>query len=415
MFKRLIPSALVVIVVTTPAFAQRRGGPITQIPEPIQAKASFKALFKPVIEEASRSTVRVQIDGKDSVLGTVVSDGFVVTKASELKTGKFSVKTHDGRNLDAKEVASSEAFDLALLAVEGTGLVPIKLGSSSDAPAGNWLAIAGVGTDPVAVGVVGASARTIAPPYRGRVPLDKSGFLGVQLDMGATRATIGTVTKDTAAEKAGILPKDTILQVEGNDILDQETLINTLQTYKVGDKVKIKIEREGKTMDLVATLGKRPADLLKGGNRGDFQNMMGSSLSDRRSGIPRFFQTDAVIRPSDCGAPVVDLDSHVIGIAIARAGRTESHVIPAETIKELIPVLMAAKEGGTPEKRVEIAREALKKAEDAKAIAPVVSEARRLLGLALAEEKWWHDHPLEKGPVPHVFEPKPPMPRTVSK
>jgi serine protease Do len=248
------------------------------------------------------------------------------------------------------------------------------------------------------------------------VKLEESGFLGVQLDMGATRATIGTVTKDTAAEKAGIQPKDTIIQVEGNEIIDQETLINTLQTYKVGDRVKIKVERDGKTIELLATLGKRPADLLKGGNRGDFQNMMGSSLSDRRSGIPRFFQTDAVIRPSDCGAPVVDLDGHVVGIAIARAGRTESHVIPAETVKELLPVLLAAKESGPPAKRVEIARQALKKAEEGKAAAPVVGEARRLLGLALAEEKWWHDHPLEKAPAPHEIDVRQgPAPRQVSK
>src|SRR5205814_3449149 len=132
--------------------------------------------------------------------------------------------------------------------------------NSNDAPAGNWVAVAGAGTDPVAVGVVGAGPRTIAPPYRGKVKFEDSGFLGVTLDMGATRATIGAVSKDSAAEKVGIQPKDTILQVEGNEIIDQETLINTLQTYKHGDKVNIKLEREGKILELSATLGKRTAD-----------------------------------------------------------------------------------------------------------------------------------------------------------
>jgi hypothetical protein len=106
----------------------------------------------------------------------------------------------------------------------------------------------------------------------------------------------------------------------------------------------------------------------------------------------------AVIKPSDCGAPLVDLDSHVLGLTIARAGRTESHVIPAETVKELVPVLVAAGLKGRPPERVAALREALKEAEDHKAAASVLDEAKRLLQPALADEKWWNDHTLEQAP-----------------
>ena len=102
----------------------------------------------------------------------------------------------------------------------------------------------------------------------------------------------------------------------------------------------------------------------------------------------------------------MNLDGHVVGLVIARAGRTESHVIPSETVKQLLPVLFAANAGGTPDKRVDIARAALKKAEDSKALAAVVVEGRRLLGLALADEKWWKSHPIEKRPAPHVVDMK---------
>ena len=47
-----------------------------------------------------------------------------------------------------------------------------------------------------------------------------------------------------------------------------------------------------------------------------------------------------------------------------------------------------------------------RRAEDAKAISAVVGEGRRHLGLVLAEEKWWKDHPLEKAPMPHVIDTK---------
>jgi hypothetical protein len=71
---------------------------------------------------------------------------------------------------------------------------------------------------------------------------------------------------------------------------------------------------------------------------------------------------------------------------------------------------------GRPENRVDVARAVLKKAEDAKALGAVVSEGRRFLGLALAEEKWWQDHPLEKAPAPHVIDVRMgPTPRQVGK
>jgi serine protease Do len=211
------------------------------------------------------------------------------------------------------------------------------------------------------------------------------------------------VTPGSAAEKVGIQVQDRILQIDSNEIVNQETLVNTLLGYKAGEKVKIVLEREGKRLELTATLGKRPADAFpkgKGPSRGDFQNSMGSALSERRTGIPRFFQTDAVVRPSDCGGPLVDLDGRAVGLVIARAGRTESHVIPAETVTGLLPVLLAAKSAANPVERAEALRDALKKAESENAAAEVVAEAKRQVQAAAADEKWWKEHPIERGPAP---------------
>jgi hypothetical protein len=105
---------------------------------------------------------------------------------------------------------------------------------------------------------------------------------------------------------------------------------------------------------------------------------------------------------------VVDLDGHAVGLIIARAGRTESHVVPAETVRELVPVLLAARPRANPAERVDQAREALKQAEAAKAAPEVLAEARRQVQAALGEEKWWKDqkwwqgHPIERAPAPRV-------------
>ena len=70
---------------------------------------------------------------------------------------------------------------------------------------------------------------------------------------------------------------------------------------------------------------------------------MGSELSSRISGYATYLQHDAVIRPKDCGGPIVDLDGMVVGINICRAGRTESWAIPSEVVQPLLPSLMAGR------------------------------------------------------------------------
>ena len=75
---------------------------------------------------------------------------------------------------------------------------------------------------------------------------------------------------------------------------------------------------------------------------------MGGPLSLRNNGFPDVIQHDTVLKPSDCGSPVVDLDGKVIGINIARAGRTESYAIPADVVKKVVEELKPA--GNAPRK-----------------------------------------------------------------
>jgi serine protease Do len=73
------------------------------------------------------------------------------------------------------------------------------------------------------------------------------------------------------------------------------------------------------------------------------QNRMGSELSSRRTGYPIILQHDSVLKPSDCGSPLVDLEGRVLGINISRAGRVESWAIPTEVIRPLLADLKAGK------------------------------------------------------------------------
>jgi serine protease Do len=356
--------------------------------------------FRPVVATAALSTVRVYCDGEAVALGTVVrGDGYVLTKASELKPGKLTVHDFDGRDLAAKRVATHEAHDLAMLKVEAKDLPAVAWSPSNSAPVGNWVAAVGPGQDPVAVGVVSVAARNVPPPrFRPRpAPPAGSGYLGVYMEESDTGVKVREVTDGAPAGKAGMKAGDVVMSVNGQSVSSPDQLIGVVQKHKAGETVKLVVHRGETVLQLEVTLGKRPASLDF--NRGEFQNRLGSELSEKRTGFPTILQHDGVIKPADCGGPLVDLDGRVIGLNIARAGRTESYAVPSEVIAPLVADLIAGKSTAAPApvsraapqepaEKVRAAREALRQAEEEKpANEAKVAAAKAALEKALAEEK----------------------------
>jgi hypothetical protein len=94
----------------------------------------------------------------------------------------------------------------------------------------------------------------------------------------------------------------------------------------------LKFMRGEEDMEITAKLAKRPKELA-----GNPQETMGTKLNNRRGGFPFILQHDSGLRPEVCGGPLVDIDGKVVGINIARAGRTETFAIPAEDILALLP------------------------------------------------------------------------------
>jgi serine protease Do len=305
----------------------------------IKAGDKFKALFRPVVAEAAKSTVRVRFEGKDFGLGVVVSaDGYILTQATDVE-GKYAVKLRDGKTLDARLVGVHQKHNLALLKVDASGQTPAKWADSKAAAAGDWVAAVGMKAEPTAVGVIGVATRDV-PGAKGarRSPASNGGFLGVGLADEGPGAIIKGVEPNTAAARAGLKIDDVILSVSGKQVADAEELVRTLGRHKPGDTVTLLIRRGEEEMEVKAKLGERP----KGGvSRGDFQNLLGSKLSDVRSGYPTILQHDGVVPPEDCGGPLVDLDGRVLGINICRAGRTETWAVPSEVIRAVLPDLMA--------------------------------------------------------------------------
>lgn len=290
------------------------------------------AAFREVVTDSTLSTVRIYCDGRKTVMGTIVtSDGFVLTKASELK-GKIECQLHDSRRLTATIVGRDTSLDLAMLKIDAKDLKPISFDTPAVPPVGSLVASSGIERDPLAIGILSVSPRRIPAP---------SGALGVQLDTSEDVARIEQVMPDSAAEKAGLQADDIITHVNEKSIKGRQEMVETIRGYMPGERVTLQIRRGKEELTITATLGSLAT--LVHGDRADFQNNLGGSLSDRRAGFASVIQHDTVLRPSDCGGPLVDLDGRVIGINIARAGRVESYALTLEIVKPLLEDLKSGK------------------------------------------------------------------------
>jgi serine protease Do len=299
---------------------------------------SLVVAFRDVISEPAKATVQIYCDGERACLGAIIrSDGHIVTKASELK-GKIECKIPgEPRRREAKVVARDAATDLAILKVDAHGLPVVPWSTSQALPVGSWLATTGLSQDPISVGVVSVSARRILPPQAA---------LGIQLDSSGDVARIASVARGLPAEKAGLKDGDIIRQVDGEEIKGRTHLQQTIKSRQPGDKVSLVIERDRKPITVEATLGSM-TDLVRD-ERAEFQNALGGELSDRRTGFPMAIQHDSVLRPSECGGPVVGIDGKAVGLNIARAGRVESYALPASVVKETVDKLLATELTSSP-------------------------------------------------------------------
>ena len=62
----------------------------------------------------------------------------------------------------------------------------------------------------------------------------------------------------TAAQKAGIKVGDIITEVEGKEVDSVDDINEIKNKYNVGDKIKIKLYRDGNYVDVEVTLGEQP-------------------------------------------------------------------------------------------------------------------------------------------------------------
>ena len=284
------------------------------LPEPLpkderkeleSAALARDVLIGDIISRVSSAVVKIS-----SGSGFFVSpDGYLVTNRHVVEDGdaEYSIVTNDKKILKAKVIARDPLNDLAVLKVEGDNFAFVKLGNSDDVKIGHTVIVIGNAlgefANSVSVGIVSGLMRDIVasgarsgpeeltevmqtdaainPGNSGGPLLNLKGeaiALSVAMAQGAENIGFalpinqikrglgeakekGKITYPLmprfSADKAGIKEKDIILEFAGVKITKDTPLAKQIQKYKVGDKVKIKISRDGKELTLELTLEER--------------------------------------------------------------------------------------------------------------------------------------------------------------
>ena len=157
-------------------------------------------------------------------------------------------------------------------------------------------------------------------------------------------ASIQQVFPGSAAEKAGMKVGDTVVAVGGKAVHNGVDLREQVSAYRPGDVVVFSVKRgkSGVVEEVTATLGMGLEEQEEEPGQFSLEKLLGGAVSKRSSDFTAF-QHDTVLKPVDCGGPLVDLTGKVIGINIARAGRTETYALPADLVVPMLDPLESGK------------------------------------------------------------------------
>ena len=298
-----------------------------------QARELFIALREPV-RKAAESTVEVRVWKRPVAYGVVVERERVLSKWSEVSRDGNSLSCRSGEDQwrPAKVLGVYRDEDLVLLEVPGLDAPALDLTPGDPLELGSFLAMARPDGEAAVVGVVSVLPRSLRA--------SDQGFLGIQLDQDFAGPGVYVLMREggSAADRAGILPDDVILKIDDVHVNGGFEIKSVLQNIDPGDAVSITYRRGQDVFTRKVALGAKPSPPRISKARMDRMNNLGGihQFSRVKGGFRNVLQTDMPLKPADCGAPVVDLNGSVVGIAIARAARIESYILPAVELVGLL-------------------------------------------------------------------------------
>lgn len=166
------------------------------------------------------------------------------------------------------------------------------------------------------------------------IALEKSSsipYFGASVLFKSKPATTTVVKTGSPAANAGLQTGDFIISMNGVAIRQASEVAPELAKYWAGQEITVNwlrgeqtFSKSIKLMNKPFMASKHPVDRFIGGS------------SERRDGFKQVFTHDAVLLPSQCGAPIFGIDGQFLGINIARFSRAVSLGIPCSVILDFL-------------------------------------------------------------------------------
>ena len=129
---------------------------------------------------------------------------------------------------------------------------------------------------------------TVVRGFLGVVIQDLNPELAESFGLESTKGVLlSDVSKDSAAEKAGLKQGDIVIELDGQAIVKAKMLQNRIAALKPGTNVKIIIVRDGKHKDFVVELGERPSKKQLADGRSETLGQLGLSVQELTEDIAK--------------------------------------------------------------------------------------------------------------------------------
>jgi S1-C subfamily serine protease len=108
--------------------------------------------------------------------------------------------------------------------------------------------------------LVGALVVLLAAPHS--VAGEKEGYIGlmVKVDEVSGKIVVVSAQGDLPADKAGLKTGDIILKINDKEPANLQDFVDKVRATKPGEKVEIKVDRDGKEMTFKITAIERPKE-----------------------------------------------------------------------------------------------------------------------------------------------------------
>lgn len=294
-----------------------------------KAKEELLRAFTPLAEKTRYSLVKIDCDGVTVALGAFISrDGRIVTKASQLGSGRLTCWVAGGKELEAEWVAQDDDSDLAIVRIKRpTQTFQPVVWSEREPMPGQWAITPGIESVPHAVGVVSVLPRPILP---------RRAFIGVQLAQRSSAATIGEILEGFGAEEVGLKRGDVILGVNGINVESGEEFIELMRRHREGEVVQLRVQRGSEEFVASVTLRAPKSELVGRFDSRSRMRRMEGEVSTRSLGFELALQHDSVLQPWLCGGPLLNLNGEAMGLNISRAGRVASYALPGSLVQQIV-------------------------------------------------------------------------------